>query len=87
MAFDVTITADKDGFIAELRKAAEDQRKLAKSMTGGAKAHHEGIAEGLELAAGDVERWDLLASFSTDIKLREAGNGQPRHAGAGYQAP
>jgi hypothetical protein len=85
MALTVTYIGSKDEFIKHLRDQAGVHQSLAKSTGGAEKARQQGIAEGLEFAAAEVDHWDLLASFATDDKLRE--NGQPQHAGAGYQAP
>jgi hypothetical protein len=59
MGLTIRIEADKEGFVGHLREQAAGHAGAAKSMSGADKARQGGMAEGLERAAMEVERWQL----------------------------
>jgi hypothetical protein len=59
MGLEVTITGTPEEFAARLRSQAADHASIARECAKEAKAKHNGIAEGLLMAAEDVARWRL----------------------------
>jgi hypothetical protein len=59
MALEIQIKGSKIEFIQHLEALRQEHITTAKDTTGTAKPRHMGIAEGLELAALEVARWEV----------------------------
>lgn len=58
MGLTIRIEADREGFIGHLREQAAEHRQAAKDAAAKeVKARHNGVAEGLDLAASFVASW------------------------------
>jgi len=81
MAFDVTITADKDGFLEHLAAVRAGHVEMAKNLTGAAKARENGIAEGIAQVITKIEQWETLA----DAQARTDAEANGRVPGSSWQ--
>jgi predicted lipoprotein len=57
MAIEMTLTGTRSDLVEHLQSKATERKAAARSMSKDAAAKQLGIAEGLEEAAGDLERW------------------------------
>ena len=79
--FDVTITADKDGFLEHLKDVRGEHVELAKKLSGAAKERENGIAEGIALVITKIGQWETLA----DAQARTDAEANGRVPGSSWQ--